>query len=298
MMSQRLAGMKRRLRKLVPGKSRIGLLSNRPFTINGFLVTNVEHLGTSRVGNMSWKGMIGKEKVKIVETGNSDHARTVYEIMCMPDLKEFFPQPAFRVDKYIVLEWVEGTPLDKVFMHHADKYVEDLFWFQHTLHRSLSKLGSPYRYSYFDYLNTRYDKFAGPFCGNGARHEWPDPSSDNVPSRFFHLDITPNNVIVQGNRLKIIDNELLGYGIYYPFDFFNTYDAIKEYRCAGHYLRLISQNSGDYLDWTLDYKDSVLYHWKLRVCGAAMQSRESDAPILSNALVLDTHPILKLLETQ
>jgi serine/threonine protein kinase len=296
--------MRKILRKLKPKKTTYEDLeqkvSGEVVFIDGVPIKEITFLGMSRMGNLSWKGKLEGVPVKIYEAFNPDHARTVADIMQLADLQELFPTLYLRKEKYLVVEWVDGILLESVMTKDSIEYIQQIFWLQHRIHHCYQKILQPDFFHYFAYLFSRYKKYVGPFDHSHTQFlmSISDTGSLQLPgaNRFFHLDITPTNIVLQKGKLKVIDNELLGFGIYYPFDYFNTYHAIKLHPGADEYLRLIRDHEMDHLRWILDYKESFLTMWNLRMVGSSIQSGHRFSAMLRSSEQPLSHPIFEFLE--
>ncbi len=268
--------------------------------IDGIPVKEVKFLGMSRLGNLSWKGKFDGLPIKIFEAFNNDHARTVADIMQLEDLQDLFPKFYHRKDKYLIVEWVDGLPVENLMTNQSKKHIQQIFWLQHRIHHSLSTIFQPYSFNYYEYLVSRYIKFVGPFDHGNVQflRSISQPGADFplCENRLFHLDITPQNLVLHKGQMKVIDNELLGFGIYYPFDYFNSYHAIKRYPWADEYLRLIREHEMDLLRWILDCKELFMNLWNLRMIGSSIQSGHRFSSLLRSSESPLSHPIFEFLE--
>jgi hypothetical protein len=124
----------------------------------------------------------------------------------------------------------------------------------------------------------------------------PGADFPQCENKYFHLDVTPRNIVLHKKKMKIIDNELLGFGMFFPFDFFNTYHSIQFFSCADEYLSLIRDHEMDNLRWILDQKEHFMKIWNLRVIGSSIQSKHRFSSMLHPSESLINHPIFQWLE--
>jgi thiamine kinase-like enzyme len=249
---------------------------------------------------MSWKGVINNTIVKIFEANTEENANNIARIISLPEVMEFFPRLFFQKGNYLIVEWVEGICLDKLIQSDRQMYIKKIYEFQVRLHQTKYQPTQPCTFDYIDYLISRYKKFGGPFIqDNPDIRDLPEKFAQFAPAenRLFHLDITPVNIVItQNDELKIIDNELLGYGPYYPFDFFNTYHSLQFVNGSQDYLELIQGGSKEVIHWIQENEDLVMSIWNLRILGGSMQSSKSLRALTESYKKISTHPIVQLFD--
>lgn len=270
-------------------------------TLNGEQLSNLEFLGISKAGNLSWSASCGGIKVKIYQAFSPGQANFIEQVSALEGVAAFFPRVFFRKGEYLVVEWVVGRPLNELSWTNNSKWIDQIAGLQSKLHNyHCSNESTDFDYSTF--LTERLLKYLGPFALSPALQTMLDiariPPADSK-AHLGHFDMTPSNIVVdpKSGRLKLIDNELLAQCSYYPMDFFNTYRALEnshsmQRRYTRSYLELC-----DNLDFVLENKRFFQALWGLRVVGAMLQSGEFNGALeMADELLDYEHPFFTALE--
>lgn len=167
--------------------------------INKMVFNNLKPTKTffkNKNNKFSAKGCLGEKKVKIFEVFDSGQGNLMEFISKNEQLSHYFPKLITYNEEFVVEEWVDGKTLKelnpnlkrKIPQTEEIKHVINLLW-------SLN-----YKNQVFDYLQ--------------YIHERLNIKSKNdlsfLPIRVNHNDLSLDNIILNSQGLKIIDNEFLG----------------------------------------------------------------------------------------
>jgi serine/threonine protein kinase len=247
-------------------------------SLDGDIVSNVEFLGVSKAGNLSWSGWLGRQRVKIYQTFSHDQASFIQQVSEHPSLGSYLPRVFYRRNEYLVVEWVEGKTLDLREIRRHPSWIEQIAELQVTLHHqriTVEQVG----FDYLSFLENRLLRYLGPIEPTDAIQSMLQIVRDWRPSgqcNLCHPDITPSNLVIQTarRRLRLIDNELLTQSAYYPIDLFNTHkslgprlgsDLLEPYLV--HYV----ENGGD-LTLLAEHEQFFCSLWHLRLIGSSLQN--------------------------
>ncbi len=246
--------------------------------INSLSFSNIEPLGNSKAGRISWKGQIGSKTVKVCQLFSVSQAKFIEFICKQPLFEDCFPEIIATVDDYMIVNWIDGIDLAKTKQFAKDEAIDSIAKMQAGFHKF--EIQEEYSNSGFDYihhLKSRLHKYLGPIDIPtsiskiiGAVNEMPVSNG----SKLSHADVTPRNIIIDSatHELKLIDNEFLSSNSYYLIDIFNTYRSIRHHKqLARRYLSAYQKNGGD-LTSILDNSQFYLALWGLRIIVTHIQA--------------------------
>jgi serine/threonine protein kinase len=275
-------------------------------SLDGDIVSNVESLGVSKAGNLSWSGWLGRQRVKIYQTFSHDQASFIQQVSEHPGLGSYFPRVFYRRNEYLVVEWVKGKTVDLREIRRHPSWIEQIAELQVTLHHqriTVEQVG----FDYLSFLKNRLLRYLGPIEPTDAIQSILQIVRDWRPfgqCNLCHPDITPSNLMIQTTtrRLKLIDNELLTQSVYYPIDLFNTHkslgprlgsDLLEPYLV--HYV----ENGGD-LTLLAEHEQFFCALWHLRLIGSSLQNGAiGEAFQLAQQYVeghAEAHPLIQLVK--
>lgn len=239
----------------------------------------------TKAGRLSYFAYMDNEPVKIYECYNDKHAHFIEQVS--QQLKPHFPVCLYRINNFLIVEWVEGQPLSSKYVLKDKEILAKVAKMQAKLHNSelpqkeYECLGFDY---IKDYLKERIYRYKGILPLDSTLDRCFEKIDDNIKSlpkdtfKISHPDLTFRNLILdRNNNLKIIDNELLNYNKYFCIDLFNTYRGfeLEDRELLQKYLKHYIKYGGN-LDLLIDYKDFFIAVWSIRLIGTFLQSGNID----------------------
>lgn len=310
-----IQNFKKIVKKLV-GSSSIDVNSHKnTFRLDDREVKNLRLLQRSnsdtlgKVGMLSWTGEMDGSLVKVYECRSEAQAKFIEELSLDVRVAKYLPRCHHRKNEFLVVEWVEGKSVSwKALRENSDlmKKMSGVHADMHSIHIDYWPNEKCY---FFDYLESRYDRFKNvlPLDNFAAKvfHLLSDEMS-NVKASLSHPDITPVNVVVDNlsGEMKVIDNDLFTHNTYYLIDIFivhrsigsvQTLETLKQYLL--HYVK----QGGD-LSPLVDYEDFFNALWTYRVVGTCLQEDkiQQGLDIADHFLQgsLATHPVIDLVKNE
>ena len=231
----------------------------------------------NKAGLLSWLALMDRAPVKIYECCDESQAQFIKEISTNSPLKQYFPKCFMAVDKYLVVEWVQGKQLTWRWASKDERLLSEIAKLQALMHTFTMEAPQVSKCYYADLLRRRLAKFKGVFPIDEAIQEIYEILDEGIPIevRVSHPDVTAANLILENSTgmLKIIDNELMTQNSYYLLDLFNTHRSFG--RLQNHllqeYLSHYVQNGGK-LTPLVEHERFFEAMWQLRLIGTALQA--------------------------
>lgn len=233
-------------------------------------------LGQSRCGRLSWTARLDDQPVKILECHDTEHARFLEQLSTHPRLGRHFPEPVLRAGPFLLVRWIDG---EVVRWGRDRRLVPAVAGLQAQLHleRSVPELPAG-SFSYLEFLEERWRRYQSVFPlaeGFEGIRSVLDGQRPQLATALCHPDLTAANLVVERStgRIKVIDNELLGLGVYHPVDLlatFRSFGAGLRRQLAPVYAEAYAAAGGDLgaLTANQDYFQAL---WLLARIGALLQ---------------------------
>lgn len=150
-------------------------------------------------GNFSAYGFIKKRKVKVYSPNDENQINLRLKIS-NSNLSKYFPKLITFNKNFIVEEWIDGQTLkDKRISEIKKKMISNRMY---LIIKELKKLS---------FNNIAFDYIGHIYARSGKKRDKLFYKLKKLPIYVNHNDLTLSNIILQKNRLYIIDNEFLGY---------------------------------------------------------------------------------------
>ncbi len=252
----------------------------------------------TKAGRVSMRGVWRGRGVKLFECVSPTHASFVSRLMSA--CSGFFPEVHGVHDSIVICEWVEGRPVSARQLAGTRSYVaqlEDLI--------SRLRAASP-EVAGFDYVDDmirpRFERCCATLGLEPFRDrvlaDWSVLSSVARGTSASHPDLTPANMIVAGERIKIVDNELLGVSRAPWFDEMNALFALgAEGRRAAPALHALARPLLDLL--RAGHEERLMSAWLMRIAGTRFVAGDPSGVVemaeRSSALHLESSTIWQAL---
>ena len=190
--------------------------------------------GMTKAGSVSLMGMCNGQRAKIYSTRTPSQSELIKEVsdrlqqfsICLPKI--------IAIDgRYIAEEWVEGTIGTKIDVNKLSASVEGLLEKFKTDFVDLNKekrFESAFDY-FEDYLLKRIEPWLGYCDILRIKEDWFSSflkAKTHLSISLSHPDLTASNVIFsEDGKIKVIDNELVGIGLGWILDIYNSKLNIK-----------------------------------------------------------------------
>lgn len=200
-----------------------------------------EHLGTplesseilNHHGLLSLKVKIGDTLYKVAECESRERAILAEKALKIAALANGpVPGVICRTGSVIICKWIHGVSCkgeSRDFQtRHALACQEALFKI------NVPDQHGPVQYIHLESMLARFIKISPQVVSprrafaivENLRTRLPHPGVE----RILHPDLTPSNIIINGNTPYIIDNEVIAIGAGYEFDVWNSGEAIYGHR--------------------------------------------------------------------
>jgi aminoglycoside phosphotransferase (APT) family kinase protein len=260
-------------------------------------------LGTSKAGTTSWRALWQDRPVKILRCFSPHQARLVEWLGEEPALGRHFPRCIERREEIVVVEWVLGEPLGKLDYRRQPEQIAATARLLALIHSSPPPSEIRTEDVYGKYLTDRWARLAGAISSPAvtARLQSEIESARGDRPLLTHPDLSPQNlVMLPGNRLISIDNELVGVGplpmidLFSPWRYFGR--GLRRTANTRRFLRAYVECGGR-LERFHERARSYLALWRLRRIGALLeQGRTAEARLIEDAVLSRSakeHPLLR-----
>lgn len=253
--------------KSVPGSLKVGAVE-----INRLEALGGSQPGITKVGRLSLSGYVGEQKVKVYTAHSEKHAQLLRHIHSL-NFSSCQLAPLITTEGRLIVEaWVAGEAVDNLKGGSRQQAHDQVSSFlselaTQSLHtKSLNSVRDEFCYLQ-NYLverlsEWRYHREVGSFLD-----EWLEDYQVLQPTlekRITHPDLSARNLIVDSSTgcVRIIDNELLGYGHGWILDWQNS---------------LLSKSGAERLKVDTDVlRPFIEKTWRLRQLGSALDEGRFD----------------------
>lgn len=199
-------------------------------TLDGAALTRPRLLGMSRAGRLSWRAHLDGRPVKIYECHSAEQAEFLEAVATRPELGPDFPAPVARRGALLIVEWVAGQPISRRDLERDPRLLARLAQMQARLHAVASQELPEPSFSYPEWLTRRWRRRQGvlPFQEALDRLlEILEGAAPDLEPRISHPDVSGANLVVEapGAAPRLVDNELLSAGPWYPVDLLATHHS-------------------------------------------------------------------------
>ncbi len=218
-------------------------------------------------------------------------------------LGEHFPECIERRADLLVVEWVPGTPLDKLDYRRQPERITATAKLLALIHSAQPPAEIRPNDVYGTYLRDRWARLAGAISSPEvtARLEAEIEAAAEDRPLLTHPDLSPQNlVMVPGQRLVSIDNELVGASTLPMIDLFSPWRyfgrGLRRRSNTRRFLRAYAEGGGR-LDRLQARAGAYVALWRMRRIGSLLEEgREAEARALENEVLgrpAREHPLLK-----
>ena len=231
----------------------------------------------SKVGNITFVFPFFKQRIKIFQAANADHAVFLKSTLNHPDLSGYFHPILWTLGRYVFSGWVKGISCETLSNEQKYLVIDWIVTVQTRFHQiALCKHDEEAGLNYLDYLEKRLIRFAPPETDLEKIQKLRviASSSPVTISSLSHPDMTLRNIVLEesSGNYKIIDNELLTQSPFFLLDIYNTcYSLGPNPELIHHYLdRYSSCQKG--FDLQPGWASSLAAAWSLRLAGSHFQA--------------------------
>jgi len=248
-------------------------------------VTNLEalggsHPGITKVGRLSLSGFAGEKKVKVYTAHSEKHAELLRQLHAL-EFRGCQLAPLVAIEGRLIVEsWVAGETVASLKPEARKQAIDQVSMFLTELSDetgSIKNLGGVE--GAFCYLQNYLVERLGEWRHHNEIGSFLDGWLDDYHTlqstfgaRISHPDLSARNLILESGtgRIRVIDNELMGYGHGWILDWHNS--LLPKFGSAG--LAVDSDVPQDFIAKT----------WRLRQLGSALDEGRFDKV---NRLLLD-----------